>query len=107
MKKTHTYMTGQIVLTTSLKKLGYDESLKESIRAMNLYGCIMPDSNVSLTSFSDIMLFFSDKTWYNDNVIKKQPIIHKKNYGIYCKGWDLWLQGIETDWLKEHKLQVL
>ena len=55
-------MTGQIVLTTSLKKLGYDESLKESIRVMNLYPCTVPDSNLPPASFSDTMLMFSYKT---------------------------------------------
>ena len=93
-------------LQRSLQKLGYDEILKESIRVMNMYGCTMPNSNVPPTSFSDIMLIFSDKFWYNDDVIKKRTIVHMVCYGIYRKGWDHWLQGIEANWLKDNNLQI-
>ena len=70
-----------------------------------MYGCTMPNSNVPPTSFSDIMLIFSDKFWYNDDVIKKRTIVHMVCYGIYRKGWDHWLKGIEANWLKDNKLQ--
>ena len=93
-------------LQRSLQKLGYDEILKESIRVMNMYGCTMPNSNVPPTSFSDIMLIFSDKFWYNDDVTKKRTIIHMVCYGIYQKGWDHWLQGIEAKWLLDNNLQI-
>ena len=75
-KNLHYWINRLKQLQGSSQKLGYDKSVKESIRAMHLYGCTMPDSNVPLSSFSDIMLIFSDKTWYNDNAIKKQSIIH-------------------------------
>ena len=55
---------------------------------MNLYGLAMPGSNVPAASFSDCMLIFSDKTWYNDNFIKKQTIIHMICNDIYQKGYD-------------------
>ena len=70
-KNLHDWINHLKQLQRSLQKFGYDVRLNKSIRVINLYGGTLPDSNVPPASFSDIMLIFSYKTWYNDNVIKQ------------------------------------
>ena len=67
-----------------------------------MYACTMPDSNISIASFSDIMSIHSDKTWYNDNIVKKQYIYsHDLLWNLSKRIYPL--TKIIRSWLVERK----